>query len=243
MPRPSWSISAAPIARWRSHAAAGCHVVEHPFENYALQRNWAFDQLPIAAPWTLCLDADERLTPELVRGDRANALAARHPRMTATCCASAPSSWDAGSGTAASIPHTHLRLFRSGRGRCEARLYDQHFVVDGRVGTLRNDYVDVITSDLATFIARHNRWAELEAEETLARRTGAAQTGPAVAPLLTGTRNRAQALPAHVRLPAIPAVPAAVSILVLRLRAAPRASSTASRASSFTACSASGSAS
>ena len=45
--------------------AAGCRVVAHPFENYALQRNWAFDHLPIGAPWTLCLDADERLTPEL----------------------------------------------------------------------------------------------------------------------------------------------------------------------------------
>jgi glycosyltransferase involved in cell wall biosynthesis len=46
--------------------AAGCHRVQHPFENYALQRNWAFDHLPIATPWTLCLDADERLTPDLV---------------------------------------------------------------------------------------------------------------------------------------------------------------------------------
>ena len=46
--------------------AAGCHVALHPFENYALQRNWAFDHLPLATPWTLCLDADERLTPELV---------------------------------------------------------------------------------------------------------------------------------------------------------------------------------
>src|SRR5688500_16069949 len=51
--------------------AAGCQVYEHPFENYALQRNWAFDHLPIATPWTLCLDADERLTPELVREIRA----------------------------------------------------------------------------------------------------------------------------------------------------------------------------
>jgi glycosyltransferase involved in cell wall biosynthesis len=44
---------------------AGCVLVEHPFENYGVQRNWAFDNLPIATPWTLCLDADERLTPEL----------------------------------------------------------------------------------------------------------------------------------------------------------------------------------
>ena len=84
-------------------------------------------------------------------------------------------------------PAYHLRLFRSGRGRCEARLYDQHFVVDGRVGRLRNDYVDVITSDLGTFVARHNRWAELEAEEILARGAGRARTGPMVQPMLTGT--------------------------------------------------------
>ena len=39
--------------------------LSHPFENYALQRNWAQDNLPIAADWILHLDADERLTPEL----------------------------------------------------------------------------------------------------------------------------------------------------------------------------------
>ena len=43
---------------------AGCTVVSHPFANYAAQRNWAFDQLPITTPWVLSLDADERLTPE-----------------------------------------------------------------------------------------------------------------------------------------------------------------------------------
>src|SRR5690349_17834318 len=32
--------------------AAGCRFVTHPFENYARQRNWAFDHLPLSAPWT-----------------------------------------------------------------------------------------------------------------------------------------------------------------------------------------------
>jgi glycosyltransferase involved in cell wall biosynthesis len=165
--------------------AAGCHVIEHPFENYALQRNWAFDHLPIGAPWTLCLDADERLTPDLVA------------EIRQTLSESGPfdgymlrkrtifmGRWLKHGGQ---YPAYHLRLFRSGWGRCEARLYDQHFVVDGRVGQLKSDYVDVITSDLATFVARHNRWAELEAEEILARAGGSARSGPAVTPLLTGT--------------------------------------------------------
>ncbi len=62
-------------------------------------------------------------------------------------------------------PAYHLRLFRSGKGRCEDRLYDQHFIVDGAVAALSNDYIDVITSDLSSWISRHNRWATLEANE------------------------------------------------------------------------------
>ena len=147
--------------------AAGCHVVEHPFENYAVQRNWAFDRLPIAAPWTLCLDADERLTPEL-----ADEIEGTLSKEDSPCDAYMlrkrtifMGRWIRHGGQ---YPAWHLRLFRSGHGRCEDRLYDQHFVVRGRVGRLANDYVDVITSDLGTFIARHNRWAELEAREILA---------------------------------------------------------------------------
>jgi glycosyltransferase involved in cell wall biosynthesis len=166
--------------------AAGCRVALHPFENYALQRNWAFDHLPIATPWTLCLDADERLTPELVDEIKATISRQGSPfdgymlrKRTIFM-----GRWIRHGGQ---YPAYHLRLFRSGRGRCEARLYDQHFVVDGRVGKLIHDYVDVITSDLGTFILRHNRWAELEAAEVLGRAGAAARAGPVVRPVLTGT--------------------------------------------------------
>jgi glycosyltransferase involved in cell wall biosynthesis len=164
--------------------AAGCHIVLHPFENYAAQRNWGFDHLPIRSPWTLCLDADERLTPALV-AEITTTLA----RPEAPCDGYMlrkrtvfMGRWIRHGGQ---YPAHHLRLFRTGRGRCEARLYDQHFVVDGRIGRLANDYLDVITSDLGTFILRHNRWAELEALEILGHSTAAA--GPTVLPALTGT--------------------------------------------------------
>ena len=166
--------------------AAGCHVVEHPFENYALQRNWAFDHLPIATPWTLCLDADERLTPELA-DEIAATIAQRDNPFDGYMLRKRTIFMGRWLRHGGQYPAYHLRLFRSGRGRCEARLYDQHFVVDGRLGRLSNDYVDVITSDLGTFIARHNRWAELEAAEILARSSGTTRWGPAVAPVLTGT--------------------------------------------------------
>jgi glycosyltransferase involved in cell wall biosynthesis len=47
------------------------NIIHHPFENYSLQRNWAFKNLPLNSNWILNLDADHRLTPglatELVR--------------------------------------------------------------------------------------------------------------------------------------------------------------------------------
>ncbi|MGA1622460.1 MAG: glycosyltransferase family 2 protein, partial [Synechocystis sp.] len=44
----------------------GCEIYEHPFKNHAEQLNWAVENLPIESPWVMRLDADERLTPELV---------------------------------------------------------------------------------------------------------------------------------------------------------------------------------
>src|SRR5437899_1040383 len=46
--------------------AAGAQLYNHPFENYGAQRNWAIANVAIRHPWELHLDADERLSDELV---------------------------------------------------------------------------------------------------------------------------------------------------------------------------------
>ncbi|HEY3131050.1 MAG TPA: glycosyltransferase family 2 protein, partial [Acidobacteriota bacterium] len=146
--------------------AAGAFIVEHPFDNYASQRNWAQQRLPIDSDWIMHLDADERLTPELVM--EINQLL-RKPlngidgflfrKRTVFM-----ERWIKHGGH---YPSYHLRLFRKGYGLCEDRFYDQHFLVNGRIRSLKHDYVDVLTSDLRTWTLRHARWAELEAKEIL----------------------------------------------------------------------------
>ena len=75
-------------------------------------------------------------------------------------------------------PIHHMRLFRSGRGRCEARRYDQHFFVDGPTGRLTRPMIDDIRLPLGEWTARHNRWADAEVEELLApSRGGVIQPG------------------------------------------------------------------
>lgn len=143
---------------------AGAVVLSHPFENYAAQRNWAQDHLPASTDWILHLDADERLTAPLVQeintvlgNQLANVDGFMLRKRTVFL-----GRWIKHGGH---YPAYHLRLFRSERGRCEDRLYDQHFVVQGPTGQLRHDYVDVLTSDLTTWTQRHARWADLEARE------------------------------------------------------------------------------
>jgi glycosyltransferase involved in cell wall biosynthesis len=144
--------------------AAGATVVSHPFEHYAAQRNWAQHELPIQTEWVLHLDADERLTPALV--DEINRLLAQNQTGVDGFLLRKRTvfmgRWIKHGGQ---YPSYHLRLFRKDGGRCEDRLYDQHFLVDGPVRLLQHDYVDVLTSDLTTWTTRHARWAELEARE------------------------------------------------------------------------------
>ena len=146
---------------------AGATVRHHAFEHYGAQRNWAIDNLPISAPWTLHVDADERITPELrasitaalagntaSRGEIDGFLVSRRTLFMGR--------WIRHGGH---YPAWHLRLMRTGAGRCEDRLYDQHFYVAGAVQKLQGDLIDTLTPDVATFTARHLRWAALEAAE------------------------------------------------------------------------------
>jgi len=144
----------------------GAKVLEHPFDNYSAQRNWALQSLPLQTPWVLNLDADERLTPELV--SEINETISRpldgvdgyllRKRTTFM------GRWIKHGGH---YPSYHLRLFRRGRGRCEDRLYDQHFLVNGEIKKLEHDYLDVLTQDITTWTLRHTRWAEAEARQMM----------------------------------------------------------------------------
>jgi hypothetical protein len=58
-------------------------------------------------------------------------------------------------------------LFRPQLGRCEERLYDQHFIVDGRTQKLRADLIDIVANDIETFSQRHVRWAQFDAREAM----------------------------------------------------------------------------
>lgn len=141
----------------------GAIVVEHAFEHYGAQRNWAIDNLPVTGAWQLHLDADELMDDELVASIRNLADESPHsgyflPRYVRFLGRTMRHG--------GMSPTWHLRLFRSGAGRCEDRKYDQHFILlKGTSGQLSGAVIDDIRMPLTEWTARHNRWADGEVAE------------------------------------------------------------------------------
>lgn len=145
-----------------------CHIGQHKFENYAKQRNYALEHLPIRSEWVLFLDADEWL-PDALKQE------------VAALIASAPLEngfylkwrliWMGRWIRRGYYPTWVLRLFRHGMGKCEDRAVNEHFIVKGNTGRLRSDFMHEDRKGLSDWIAKHNAYATREAEELLNTRS------------------------------------------------------------------------
>jgi glycosyltransferase involved in cell wall biosynthesis len=144
----------------------GCEVIQHSFENYSAQRNWAQTHAALKDDdWVLHLDSDEALSSELQASVRealvdpqgADGFLVRRQTFFM--------------GKPIRYGHTnpswHLRLFRASKGRCEDRLYDQHFLTDGPARQLAGILFDYQKISLERWTQTHNRWSTLEAQELL----------------------------------------------------------------------------
>jgi glycosyltransferase involved in cell wall biosynthesis len=144
--------------------AAGAEVVQHAFERYDKQRNWAIENLPLKHGWELHLDADERLTPELA-AEINRVMAAPPPEIDGYMIPRLIHFLGAPIRHGGMYPNWHLRLFRRGVGRCEQRRYDQHFLLPqgGSTARLTKPMIDDMRMTLDEWTRRHLRWAEAQA--------------------------------------------------------------------------------
>lgn len=168
----------------------GCEVVQRPFENYAVQRNWAIAALQGQCVWQLHLDADEVLDDHAVEEIARVVAAERTPHdaymlrridyfMGRKLRYSGLNPW-------------HLRLFRDRKAHCENRLYDQHFVASVPAGRLQGFMHDKNSLNLSDWTVRHNRWSDLEVAELMRREHDA--SGVLRADLMGDPRERTRSL-------------------------------------------------
>ncbi|MCX8507130.1 MAG: glycosyltransferase family 2 protein [Alphaproteobacteria bacterium] len=160
-------IAAANHARAESEAKIRLTITHHPFENYGAQRNWAMENLALRHEWVLNLDADEHLSPPLIRAINDSQSPGFPPDINGYFLPRLVRFLGRDLTHGGLYPTWHMRLFRRQFGRCEARLYDQHFLVEGRAERIHHPMIDDVRLSLSEWTARHNRWSDAEAAELL----------------------------------------------------------------------------
>ncbi len=153
----------------------GADVYFHPFENYAKQFNWAIDHTEITTKWTLRLDADERLTPELCveltqlmkqhENDDVNGITmeARFYFM---------GRWIKHGGS----KKRKLMVFKTGKGRIEERKMDEHTILSkGRSVATKEKFLHYDFRNLNYFISKMNWYATREMQDYFSYRDNASE--------------------------------------------------------------------
>jgi hypothetical protein len=134
----------------------GVQVVQRRFRGFGDQWNFALENLPVTAPWTMKLDPDERLS-EALKQEIIDTVA--HTRAD---------------GFLANIRLFFmqqplpvklrlLRLWRTGRGRMSDVLVNEHMRIDGQLAALRHDIEHHDSPDLDHWLAKQNRYTSAEA--------------------------------------------------------------------------------
>ena len=153
-------------------------ILTNAFESHSRQWRWALDRIEFTTPWVLALDADQRVSPEL-RVSLVAALAS--PDETAQGYylnrrQIFRGRWIKYGGY---YPKYLLKLFRAGHARVDEHdLVDHHFRVNGQLGRLDGDLIEDNRNEarIVDWIAKHNRYARLQAQEEIAR-LESAETG------------------------------------------------------------------
>lgn len=146
---------------------AGATVTQHPFDNWAAHQNWGLANIPFKHPWVFYLDADERVTPELVRTVCA---AAANP---GDCVAFRVQRRDFFLGRWLKHVQTspfYLRLFRPEKMHYE-RLVNPVSLPQGPVGQI-SGFLDhfPFSKGVSAWLSRHNSYSTFEAEQIFENR-------------------------------------------------------------------------
>lgn len=157
-------------------ARHGAELAVNPFENHPKQWDHALGHFPIETPWTIGLDADHIVTPELltllqnfrdedvpknVNGiyfNRKNYFKGR---------------WIRHGGY---FPKYLLKMFRTGSGHSDlSQNMDHRFVVPGDTQVWKRGYLveeNLKENDISFWIAKHNKYSTLQAIEEVERKEG-----------------------------------------------------------------------
>jgi glycosyltransferase involved in cell wall biosynthesis len=161
--------------------ACGARVVEQAWLGFGRQKQFAVGAA--AHDWVLCLDADERVTPELAA--TIAALFAHGAAPSAAAYALARRNRFLGRWLAhgEGYPDWNVRLFDRRRARWTDDDVHEHVVADGAVARLAGDLLHASAESIEAYVAKQNRYTTLQAQALHARGERAGFARMALSPL------------------------------------------------------------
>ena len=135
---------------------------ENKFIDYATQMNWGLQNTDINTKWTMRMDADEELTPELAQEIKEKLSNITDPIKGIVLKRRVyfMGRWIKHGGK---YPELLLRIFRTGYGVCEQKLMDEHMILsEGKTITFDHDIIDNNTKDLEWWTHKHNWYSNRE---------------------------------------------------------------------------------
>ena len=145
---------------------SGARVIEHPWQGFGPQKAFAVAQA--RHDWVLCLDADERVTPEL--GAAIAALFARGaPGPAAFAIARRNRFLGRWLRHGEGYPDWVVRLFDRRRARWSDDPVHESVLADGPVARLGGDLLHESAESLGDYVEKQNRYTTLQAAAMHAR--------------------------------------------------------------------------
>ena len=156
-------------------AALGATVEQRPMDRpfiIADVRNWALDNLPIQAKWALFLDADERLSGDLINEIRSKVESTSYEAFLLAPKFMYQGTW---LRRFMGFPNWHPRLMVAAKIRLAGGVWERY--EDGvHAGKIETPYLhDVNSKGLEDWIERHTRYAAWEAGQTVQSQPAEAQ--------------------------------------------------------------------
>jgi glycosyltransferase involved in cell wall biosynthesis len=145
---------------------AGARVFQNQFTGFGDQRNWAILNTAPKHPWVLILDADERVTRELVE-EMANILGSVSSEVSAFRLRRRFHMWGRWLRYSSLYPSWVVRLVKVGCVRFENRGHAETQQVKGTIRDLANDLIDENLKGIDEWFERQNRYSTKDAEYEL----------------------------------------------------------------------------
>lgn len=151
----------------------GAEVYVHEFVTHAKQFNWALDNIGIDTKWVLRIDADERLTPELIC--ELENLSNKHKDDDVNGVTLEAWLYFMGRKIKYGCPNKRkMMFFKYGYGYIEERNVDEHTLLkSGKAIAAQNKFIHYDFKNLDHWISKLNWYATLEVNDYFENKTQA----------------------------------------------------------------------